>query len=765
MSSTPDPIQPLLAQASAELQAGRLQSAEPIYRDALARAPDHPAATHFLGVCLVRSGRVDEGLALLERSMQTLGANAKYRHNHALMLAQAGRLDAAERELQAAIAIEPANASSHYYLGLVRQWLGRHGDAMAAFRAGLDSVPGDPLLAASFGNSLLDQGDAAGAVEWLGRAVERDPRNAAAHSNLGNALNATGRPEAAIASYRKAVELDPRYAPGWYNLALALKDGGDEAGAFDALRHAVASGPAFAPAWQAFANHFARARFVAWDAVAARELTQVLRHPGIDPGPLAGAAASLLALDPAFAPSLRGLPEGREPPGAWFEGERLRATAHPMALALIEDALVPDPAFEAYLCALRNRALEAWSARSMNAAPQAVDLVCALAQQCFMNEYAWPERPGDAAQIDALAASVRSAPDALAIALVACFRPLATMTGLARPAGASEAFERLWRRQVDEPAQEERLRDAIPVLTAIEDATSQAVRRQYEENPYPRWHRLPASLATPFPLRRALRDLLPHADPERFRVSDAPDILIAGCGTGYQAAITAARNPAARILAVDLSRTSLAYALRRARELGLKNVRFAQADLLNLAALPERFDLVECAGVLHHLRDPLAGWRVLVSLLKDGGVMKVALYSERARRGVVAARALIEAAGIGPDLPGIRTARALVLAQPADSAARSVALGTDFYSASRARDLLLHVEEHRFTTPALARAIDALDLEFLGFEFSDPEALLAYRRRFPHDRAATALGNWALFEDEHPDAFAGMYQFWVAKRV
>jgi SAM-dependent methyltransferase len=346
--------------------------------------------------------------------------------------------------------------------------------------------------------------------------------------------------------------------------------------------------------------------------------------------------------------------------------------------------------------------------------------------------------------------------------LLAAYRPLAALRGLADPGPAGgEAFARLWQRQVVESAEEARLRAGIPALTEIADPTSRAVQAQYEENPYPRWHRAPPSLAAAFPLRRALRALFPHLDLARFATVESPDILIAGCGTGLQAVITAARNPAGRILAIDLSRASLAYAMRRCRELGCANVRFAQADILRLGSLPERFDLIECAGVLHHLRDPLAGWRILVGLLKPGGVMKVALYSEIARRGVVAARELIARHGLGADLEGIRAARQLVLAQPEESPARVLAQSPDFYSASGARDLVLHVQEHRFTTAQLAESLRSLGLDFLGFELADPQVLRAYRERFPDDPAAVALANWGRFEAEKPHVFAGMYQFWA----
>jgi tetratricopeptide (TPR) repeat protein/SAM-dependent methyltransferase len=758
-ASTED-LNPLLARASAELQAGRADAAERIYRDVIARAPDHPLAAHFLGVCLVQTGRHAEGLALLARSMRALAGEARYRHNYALMLAQAGELAAAERELQAAIELEPGNAVSHGYLGVVRQQLGRP-DAAAAYRAALERAPDDPFIANNYGYCLLEQGEVELALEWFRRSIGREPRNAVAHNNLGTALNAHGDIPGATAAYRKAVEVDPNYAMAWFNLGVALRKTGDDRGTFDAFRNAVRCGPHFAPAWQGFADEFARARFVAWDAPAVQELTRVLLHPGIDAGPLAKAAASLLVLDPAFAPAFAGVPAGATPAAFWFAGDGLRAVAHPLLLGLIENSLVPDPPLEMFLRALRRRALAAWGG-TLAPSPLLLELICALAQQCFLNEYVWPESAAESAAVARLDERVRAGgASALELALLAAYRPLAAIAGLAHPGAAGEAFERLWRRQVAEPAEEARLRGEVPALTAIEDATSRAVQAQYEENPYPRWHRVPASLASPFPLRRALRTLFPHLDLARFAIAEPPEILIAGCGTGLQAAITAARNPGARILAVDLSRTSLAYAMRRCKELGLAHLRFAQADLLRLGTLPDRFDMIECAGVLHHLRDPLAGWRALASLLKPGGVMKIALYSEIGRHSVVAAREHIAQRGLTGDRDGIRAARELVLAAPAASPVAPLVHSPDLCSASGTRDLLLHVQEHRFTTAGLADAIRALELEFLGFELTDPDVPRAYRERFPDDPTATSLERWGRFEAEHPHVFAGMYQFWV----
>ena len=59
-----------------------------------------------------------------------------------------------------------------------------------------------------------------------------------------------------------------------------------------------------------------------------------------------------------------------------------------------------------------------------------------------------------------------------------------------------------------------------------------------------------------------------------------PDVLIAGCGTGSQSILAAQRFRGVRILAVDLSLSSISYAIRKTRELGIKNIEYAQADIM-----------------------------------------------------------------------------------------------------------------------------------------------------------------------------------------
>ena len=97
--------------------------------------------------------------------------------------------------------------------------------------------------------------------------------------------------------------------------------------------------------------------------------------------------------------------------------------------------------------------------------------------------------------------------------------------------------------------------------------------------------------------------------------------LIAGCGTGHHSIGSAAGIKNYTITAIDLSSASLAYAKRKTMQLGISNIEYYKKDLLELNKDDFGvFDVIECAGVLHHLKDPRKGLKTLVNLLKPAGV-------------------------------------------------------------------------------------------------------------------------------------------------
>jgi SAM-dependent methyltransferase len=331
-------------------------------------------------------------------------------------------------------------------------------------------------------------------------------------------------------------------------------------------------------------------------------------------------------------------------------------------------------------------------------------------------------------------------------------------------AGLPTELDALLRQQILEPKEELEYRTSMPRLTAIENPVSQKVQAQYEENPYPRWMKTRSGKARPMKINEYMRTFFPRA-PYQDIFGNA-SYLVAGCGTGRHAAEMKDLFDIDRTLAIDLSRASLAYAKRMAKNLGLDSIEFAQADILQLPSLGETFTIVDSTGVLHHLADPAAGWRALLSILRPGGLMRIGLYSELARRHVVLAREEIatRGSGYGQNPDDIRRLRQEIMAMDADTPIRKVINFSDFFSLSECRDLLFHVQEHCFTLPQIAQFLAESDLVFLGFDLA-AEAMEKYARRFPEDGAAINLDLWNQYEKENPDTFAQMYVFWVQRRA
>jgi 2-polyprenyl-3-methyl-5-hydroxy-6-metoxy-1,4-benzoquinol methylase len=317
----------------------------------------------------------------------------------------------------------------------------------------------------------------------------------------------------------------------------------------------------------------------------------------------------------------------------------------------------------------------------------------------------------------------------------------------------------LLKEHIVEPMEEQRCREAMSRLTAVEDAVSSLVQRQYEENPYPRWTKLPPARKV-HSLNSHLRQQFPFAPFGPLGKESNLDILIAGCGTGQESIESARQFPNARVLAVDLSLSSLGYAKRKTDEAGIANIEYAQGDILKLGSIGRSFDMIASVGVLHHLANPTAGLRVLLSLLRPGGFMQLGLYSQSARRDVVAARAFIAERGYSSDVLAIRRSRQDLIENFAQS--ERLTSMRDFYVTSECRDLLFHVQEHRFTLPQIKEILGNLCLHFIGFQL-EPHVIHEYRARFPDDKSKTNLDHWNDFEREFPDTFVGMYRFWVQK--
>lgn len=548
------------------------------------------------------------------------------------------------------------------------------------------------------------------------------PKNSPAHLARGRDLLRANRPAEAIGEFVLALVADPAASEPAHLLARLLQ------------QYTLEASPPVAAALRA-----------------------CFAQDGLDYQPLVRSALNCLMATPAFqAARQRATTEGwAESVAALLDTPDIQVfLADPLLLGVLRRGICHDVVFERFLLALRAHV----AARLSNPPDWWRALAAALAQHAINNEYALPIDAAEAADLADLVARLETgaSDDAMLLAVLMYRAP---PPSLASRSWREPARALLAAAQPD--AEEIRARNAIARLSQAADQASQRVAAQYEENPYPRW----LSLERPAPGERLamLRRHLPQSASRDF--AGKLDVLIAGCGTGRQA-ITAALGYGAhaRILALDLSAASLAYAARMARRYGVANVEFLQADLRDIAALDRRFDVIEAVGVLHHIADPVAAWHMLVDRLQPGGMMKIGLYSERARAAIVAARAEIARLGLAADIDGIRALRRLVVEAPdaPKDWRHLLPRFVDFFTASGCRDLVFNEVEHRFSPQSLSQALGELGLEFRGFEL--PARIMSmFRMRHPGALASLDLAQWEAFEAANPDIFAGMFHFWCYK--
>lgn len=762
---------------------GEYSAARACYRNALVLKPDYVDAYANMGIACQLQGLLPEAVECYEKALSLAPENAQVHNNLANVLKVQGAHDAAIAHYRAALALRPDYPDALNNLGNALQAVGQPEEAVASYRAAL-AFKGDCAdFHNNLGLALLASADLDAATGSFRAALAIAPQHVEALSNIGLVARLRGDWEAAIESFKQALLIKPDSTGALNGLGAALIMQGEYVQALQVCVHSLniaESGETKA----LIAQSLEKLRFGADNQEARRLLVRAIAEPWGRPGDLLNVSISLIKSRAEMRDSLQGAMR------VWTSRPGARETMAPSCLApLIEDELlqcllenttVGDLALERMLTLARKSLLEAVCGANGEMDRLAADLgspqagiltfSCALARQCFINEYVYACTEGEfelASQLKerlgaALSAGAPFPPEWLASA--GAYFPLANLPSIDKACAYPwpDAVSSLLKLQVVEPREERKIAQSISRLTGIEDAVSRLVQAQYEEHPYPRWIQ-PAPVGNASTVDMLLRQYFPFAAFYPLGKADAVDILIAGCGTGQHPIETARQVRGARVRAIDLSLASLSYAKRKAGELGVSNLEFAQADIMKLSAPSPEFDVIESVGVLHHLADPLAGWRQLLTLLRPRGFMRLGFYSDLGRQDVVAGRQFIAEHGYASTDEGIRRCRQDLMSEGNIARFSSLVTSRDFFGTSECRDLLFHVQEHRYTLPGLKAMLGELGLNFLGF-YLDPITLEKYRVRFPADPAMTDLDSWHVFETENPHTFAGMYQFWVQRQ-
>ncbi len=188
-------------------------------------------------------------------------------------------------------------------------------------------------------------------------------------------------------------------------------------------------------------------------------------------------------------------------------------------------------------------------------------------------------------------------------------------------------------------------------------------------------------------------------------------VLIAGCGT-WQAAKYAICHPAARVVGIDISSTSLEHTERLKQNYQLSNLEARQLAVENVAEFDERFDLIICTGVLHHLVDPDAGLRALRSVLNPNGAMNLMVYAPYGRDGVYMMQEYCRRLGVGTSPEEIRDLMTVLRSLPEHHPLLATQGGSrEFPNADALADAVLNPRDRSYSVSQLFDFVESNGLK------------------------------------------------------
>lgn len=190
------------------------------------------------------------------------------------------------------------------------------------------------------------------------------------------------------------------------------------------------------------------------------------------------------------------------------------------------------------------------------------------------------------------------------------------------------------------------------------------------------------------------------------------NVLVAGCGT-WQAAKYAVCHPSARVVAIDVSPTSLQHTEALKQKYEMTNLETRQLSVENVAYLDQSFDLIICTGVLHHLVDPDAGLRALRSVLSPEGALYFMVYAPYGRTGIYMLQDYCRRLGIGTSQQEINDLIEVLKLLPEHHPLLATQGGSrEFVHSDALADALLNPRDRSYSVPQLFDFIERNDLRF-----------------------------------------------------
>ena len=725
---------------------GKFKEAEYLYRSILQIQPRHAQANHNLGIIALSTYQSDLALLLFKTALENNPRIEQFWISYIDILIKERQFEGAKLALKKG---KKRGLTKNNFNKLYKQLI-------SATNSTEPSNLDLKRLLMHFQNHRYEDAEKIAIL-----ITKQFPTHLFSWKVLGGVFEQTGRISKALVVHQKIIEIAPEDAEAHYNFGNTLKDLGKDADAIECYKQTIKINSDYSEAYFNMGGILENIKFIKHMPDLHEIICQLLdKRTFVRPRAISKAIISLLKFDPVIIGTIKKCSTGKL-------SESLQDTLVDLSnisllLKLMIICPLPDLQFESLLKNIRHAIL--FNISKIKKIPEILTFQIALSSQCFTNEYLYDQTDLEIQSLKDLEILVEKKlnngeqPSSSELACLASYKALHTYSWVDLLSIPIE-LEYLKKKQILEPREETQLSHKIPTLQEIKNNISRKVRGQYEQSPYPRWVNLGFPLI-PKSISTITKELKLKITNLCINEVNNPQILVAGCGTGEHSIGVSSTFYNCDVLAIDLSLSSLAYAKRKTEELGISNIKHMQADILDLGKLNKKFDIIESAGVLHHMDDPMAGWKVLTSCLKPGGLMRIALYSELARQNIVQIRDEIKQSDIDSNDDAMKLFRNKMVNSKEDHHKLEV-LSSDFYSMSTFRDLLFHIQEHRFTIPQIKNSLTELGLVFCGFEAN--KIIKKFKIGNLSENAVYDLQKWEIFETQNPHIFSGMYQFWCQK--
>jgi Flp pilus assembly protein TadD len=190
--------------------AGNIDSAIPLYGRALQTNPDGVEAKVGLGQAYLAIGASEEAAAQFRDVLAKRGGNAAARRGLAAALIATGDPALAEKQVDAALQADAGDYRALNLLGVSLDMQGRHAEAQANYRRGIEMAPDYVSLRSNYALSLAITGPAQEAVAQLAPIAMTPRADARVRQNLAFAYAMAGDLEHALQVSRR--DLDERSA-------------------------------------------------------------------------------------------------------------------------------------------------------------------------------------------------------------------------------------------------------------------------------------------------------------------------------------------------------------------------------------------------------------------------------------------------------------------------------------------------------------------------------------------------------------------------